>query len=455
MVLSGCANIIPPGGGPRDSLPPRLVKVTPPDSSTGFGAKTITFTFDEFIEDIMLQNPIQNMVISPNYKVFPKLESKLRTLTLKINDTLEPNTTYKIDFGDVIKDVNEKNVLRNFAYIFSTGAVIDSLNLSGNIILAETGGIDTTLIVMLHRNGDDSAVVKESPRYISKLDGKGNFHFSYLPSGTFYLYALKDEGGRRSYTDTTQLFAFADSAIEIKPGATPVTLYAYAAKKEQQTPNVSVANISRGAGARTDDRRLKLFTNLSAGTQDLLTDFIITFEKPLRNIDTTRMQLSTDSSFTPAVASWQLDSLKKKLTLNTTWKENTRYNLIVDRDFAEDSAGRKLLKTDTLNFTTKKQSDYGAMKLSFINLDLSPNPVLLLSQNNQVMKSFPLTSTEFYQPTLLPGEYELSVLFDKNKNGHWDPGQFFGTKKQPELVKPLNKKITIRPGFENEFEIRL
>ena len=150
-----------------------------------------------------------------------------------------------------------------------------------------------------------------------------------------------------------------------------------------------------------------------------------------------------------------MDSLKKKLALNTTWKENTLYNLILDKDFAEDSLGRKLLKTDTISFTTKKQADYGSLKITFLNIDLSTNPVLQISQAGRVIKTFPLTTPEIYQQLFNPGDYELSILYDKNKNGHWDPGQFFGVKRQPELVRPLNKKITIRSNWDNEFEITL
>jgi hypothetical protein len=116
--------------------------------------------------------------------------------------------------------------------------------------------------------------------------------------------------------------------------------------------------------------------------QDLLGDFNLIFERPLRNIDTTKLQVSTDSTFNPVFSHWEIDSLKKRLTLKTTWKENTLYNLILDKDFAEDTTGRKLLKTDTLNFTTRKQADYGSLKLSFTNIDLSKNPVLQVSEWN-------------------------------------------------------------------------
>jgi len=452
VVLSGCANIIPPTGGPRDSLPPMLLKVTPPDSSKGFNTKTITFTFDEYIDQP--QDIFRNLIISPTPIISPVVESKLRTLTVKIKDTLEPNTTYYYNFGDAIKDINEGNVLRNFTYIFTTGNTIDSLQLGGKVILAETGGVDTTLIVMLHRSGEDSAVINERPRYITKLDGKGNFLFRYLPEGKYYLYAIKDESGARRYSDKS-FFAFADSAVQIKPGASSVTLYAFIESPQQ--PGSATINFTgnKGPGTRPEDRRLRFSTNISGNTQDLLSELTLSFDQPLRNIDTTKLQLSTDSTFIPASGSWQIDSLKKKLTLKTSWKENTLYNLILDKEFAEDTLGKKLLKTDTLHFTTKKQSDYGSLKVSFTNIDLSQNPVLQFSQNNQVVKTFTLASNEIYQSLFNPGDYDLSILFDKNKNGKWDPGQFFGARRQPELVRPLNKKITVRANWDNEYEITL
>ena len=447
VLNSGCANIIPPTGGPRDSLPPILLKVTPPDSSKGFDTKTITFTFDEFIDQP--QDIFRNLIVSPLPDTLPVIEAKLRTLTVKIKEALEPNTTYYYNFGDAIKDINEGNVLRNLSYIFTTGNTLDTMQLSGNVVLAETGGVDSTLIVTLYKSGVDSAIMKERARYMTRLDGRGRFRFLYLPQGTYYIYVMKET---KTYSDK-ELFAFADSAIDIKPGAAPVTLYAYTETKEQAAaPTVNFSG-NRGAGARPDDRRLRFTSSLSGNVQDLLTDFMLNFDRPLRNIDTSKLQLSTDSTFSPAQGSWEIDSLKKKLSLKTTWKENTLYNLILDKEFAEDSLGRKLLKTDTVSFTTKKQTDYGSLKMNFLNIDLSKNPVLQISQGNQVIKTFPLTRSEIYQQLFPPGDFELSILYDNNKNGRWDPGQFFGLKRQPELVRPLNKKITIRANWDNEFEI--
>jgi len=439
--------MIPPTGGDRDSLPPLLLKVSPSDSSKNFNARKITFTFDEFIEQP--QDIFKNLLISPTPSVTPGVESKLRTLIVTIKDTLEPNTTYYYNFGDAIKDVNEGNVLHNFSYIFTTGATLDTLQLSGKVLLAETGGIDSTLFVMLYKSGMDSAVIKDRPRYIARVDGKGNFRFLYLPSGTFYIYVMDD---KKLYSEQS-LFGFSDSAVEVKPNSSPVTIFAFVEEKHQ--PPSSTISLTPGnrPGAKTDERRLR-FTS-SGNMQDLLGDYYLNFERPLRNLDTTKLQVSTDSTFNPVSSNWEIDSLNKKLTLKMNWKEDTRYNLILDKDFAEDSSGRKLLKTDTLNFTTRKQADYGSLKISFTNIDLSKNPVLQFSQNGTVLNTFPLSAAELNQPLFNPGEYELSILYDENKNGRWDPGKFFEERKQPELVKPLNKKITVRSNWDNEFEIKL
>ena len=138
-----------------------------------------------------------------------------------------------------------------------------------------------------------------------------------------------------------------------------------------------------------------------------------------------------------------------------TWKENTVYHIILNKDFAEDSSGKKLLKTDTLSFITKKLSDYGSLLLKFRNLDLTKNPVLLFVTNDFIYKSFPLSSSSFSQELFLPGEYELRILYDENKNGKWDPGEFFGKHKQPEIVKPVDRKISVKPAWKNEVEIAL
>ena len=114
-----------------------------------------------------------------------------------------------------------------------------------------------------------------------------------------------------------------------------------------------------------------------------------------------------------------------------------------------------MLKTDTLKFKTKKITDYGTVRIRFKNFDPSVNPVLLFIQNDNVVKSFPLSGVELNQSIFPPGEYQLRLLYDRNKNGKWDPGQFFGKHIQPELVKTVSRKVTIKSNWDNEFDIAL
>ena len=177
---------------------------------------------------------------------------------------------------------------------------------------------------------------------------------------------------------------------------------------------------------------------------------------PLKLFDTSKIHLYTDSTFIPVTGySFAKDSTNKKVQLITPWKEATLYHLILDKDFAEDTLGKKLLKTDTLNFITNKTADYGSLKLKLHGLDLSKNPVLQFVSNNTLVRSFPLTSEDFSQGLFLPGEYELRILFDENKNGKWDTGEFFDKHRQPEIVKPISRQINIKKSWQNEFDIIL
>src|SRR6202042_513516 len=80
---SGCANILPPTGGPRDSLPPVMISAVPRDFSLNFKTNQIIFTFDEYVNVDKIQ---ENLIISPTPKINPIVTNKLRTVTVKLKD---------------------------------------------------------------------------------------------------------------------------------------------------------------------------------------------------------------------------------------------------------------------------------------------------------------------------------------------------------------------------------
>jgi hypothetical protein len=451
LSTTGCANIIPPMGGPRDSLAPVLLKVVPGAAATGFNAKKIDFYFDEYIE---VQDPFTNVLVSPLPANSPVVDSRLRDLSVRLKDTLLPNTTYTIDFGNAIKDFTEGNVVKGLRYIFSTGSYIDSLEIKGQVILAESGKTDSTLIAMLHTDSTDSAVMRVRPAYISRLDKNGRFHFRNLPSKKFYLYALKDEGGSRRYSGGAQLFAFADEPVFSKYSADSTTLFAFVAKPETGlTPGI---NIPAPKEKPDTDKRLKFQTNLQNSQQDLLENFKFTFEKPLRRFDTAGVKLFIDSSFTPVDSlRFREDSTHTIWELISPWKEGATYHLILQKGAAEDSAGKQWQKTDTIQFKAKLRTDYGKLKIRLKGLDLQRSPVLLFMQGDRIFKAVAMNNQMMEDDLFPPGEYPVRILYDENKNGKWDTGQFFGQKRQPEKVQPLEKKITVKSNWSNDYEINI
>lgn len=453
---TGCANIIPPSGGPKDTLAPVLQQARPADSTRKFTGDRIVLTFDEYVQ---LDNPTENLIVSPTPKVAPQIESKLRTVTVRIKDTLQPNTTYSINFGNAIKDINENNVLKNFVYVFSTGNTIDSLQVSGKVIIAETGKTDSTLIVGLYTNFGDSAVVKEKPRYITRVNRDGTFTFHNLPTNNYAIFAMKDEGSSKKYISRNQLFAFSDSTVRSSLTPAPVTLYAFVAKEEErpQSKPKPAAPKAQPSKNTANDRRLRITNSLTGGEQDLLGNLEIEFKTgPYKYFDSTKVHFTTDAYQPIKGYHFVRDTSNEKITLVYQWTPDTHYKLILDSTFAEDTVGRRLLRTDTIAIHSKKESDYASVRLRFMNLDLSENPVLQFIQSDKVVKSYVFTSREFSSKLFLPGEYELRILLDKNKNGIWDTGEYFAHPRiQPERVIPVPRKVNIKVNWENEIDITL
>jgi uncharacterized protein (DUF2141 family) len=443
---SGCAQIGMPLGGPRDSLAPVLINSTPPNKMLNFKGNRITFTFDEYVH---LQDLQKNLIVAPVPKIIPNINSKLKTVTIKIRDTLQANTTYSFQFGNSIQDINENNPVKDFTYVFSTGTYIDSLKFNGNVILAETGKVDSTLLVFLYKNLDDSAVYKEKPRYVARLDSAGKFQFKNLAEGTYHLYALKDESGQKMYNNPSQLFAFADSAVHISDSVNPVELFAYAEEESETT-----ASNQATTNKKNPEKILKYTTSISNGTQDLKTPLKINFQVPLMNFDSSKIRL-TDTLFNVVQsAEILMDTTSKQITVKNNWTEDTYYKLIIEQDFAVDTLGDSLQKADTISFKTKREREYGSIKLNFTNLDKFQHPVLQFVQNNKVVDSFKITSSSLTIKLFNPGEYELRMLDDENDNGTWDPGNYH-LKKQPEKVRAIPKKLSIRADWENESDVIL
>lgn len=454
QALSSCANIIPPSGGPKDTLPPVLIKADPPDSSLQFNANRVTLTFNEYVQvDPQL---MQSIITSPNPVQSPYVESHLTQVSIRIKDTLQPNTTYSINFGNAIKDVDENNPIKNFTYVFSTGKSIANGTLSGRVLMAQTGVPDSTLIVILHKDLNDSAIKKERPLYYTSLDSAGRFHFKYLAYGKYNVFVLPNDYTKK-YDDSTKAFAFLNNPVIIDSNeSAPLSMYAFNQYKPSKEGATNTSNSQPPPKRKSNDttKAINFSTNLQKGEQDLLSSLVISFQKSLQHFDSSKIILS-DTNF-KAINNYVIkaDTSFKNFSIIYPWKENEYFKLIVEKDAFVDSTGKTIAKNDTLKFKTSSESSYGSIRLRFANLDLNKNPVLQFIQNNEVVDSFALTTPEFYRQLFKPGDYSIKILYDSDKNLTWTPGNY-ELKKQPEIVIDIPKKLNIKQNWDNEINIGL
>jgi hypothetical protein len=185
----GCASTGYPGGGPRDEDPPFMVGSTPSENALGFKGDEIRIEFNELVQ---VKDIFQKLMVSPPVNEQPQVTARGRDLLVKFTEELQPNTTYTLDFADAISDNNEGNVLQDFRFSFSTGEIIDSLQISGFLFDAENLAPVANALVMVHKNHADSAFIKQVPIRVTKSNTEGRFTISNLAPGEYRIFALED-----------------------------------------------------------------------------------------------------------------------------------------------------------------------------------------------------------------------------------------------------------------------
>lgn len=210
LVLSSCANIVSPTGGPQDKTPPKVVKSIPKQNETNFNNKVIEIKFDEYI---ILKDINNQLFISPPLEIKPDIKNKGKSLQIELKEELIPNTTYIFNFGDAITDLHEGNPLNNFNLVFSTGNTVDSMSYSGSVIDALTSEPEKEAIVMLYEKKYDSVPFLEKPIYISKTDSKGNFTFNNIKNQPLKIVAINDLNKNLRYNQYVEKIAFETNLV--------------------------------------------------------------------------------------------------------------------------------------------------------------------------------------------------------------------------------------------------
>ena len=449
IQIGGCANIVPPSGGPRDSIPPYAVYAKPKDSSTNIAPKEILISFNEYITTNAIQ---EQLIVSPNIKNNPLVDQRLNMVRIRLSDSLNANTTYSLQFGNALRDVNEGNIAQNFTYVFSTGDYIDTGKLYGKVQIAETGLVDSSLIAVLHPIDNDSAIFKDKPAYYTRINGQGIFEFNFLPSKDFNIYILPNDYNKR-YDDSTKLFAFLNNTVHPTKTNDSIQLYAFEAspkKEKKSASNSSVKNAKKQAPV------LKYSSNLEGNEKDILSSLTLNFETPIRLNDSFKIGITDTNLIKLETAQVMVNKQnKQQVEIEFPWEANTDYKLVLPQKSIQDSLSNFLVKADTIRFKTKPESSYGTAILRVNGFQQFEQPVLLLIQDQKVKFSYPITQNLLRIPLLPPGDYQLKLLMDANQNGRWDTGKFMGKKLQPELVRNLNLILNIRANWDNEMNLIL
>ena len=210
IVVYSCASMGNPDGGPYDEEPPKFVRSTPKPFAINSKEKKVTIEFDEFIK---LEKAAEKVVVSPPQLEQPEIKASGRKVVVGLVDSLKPNTTYTIDFADAIVDNNEGNPLGNYAFTFSTGTTIDTMEVSGTVLGASDLEPVKNIQVGLHSDLSDSAFMKKPFDRVSRTDSRGHFSIRGIAPGKYCIYALMDGNQNYLFDSKTEMIAFSDSII--------------------------------------------------------------------------------------------------------------------------------------------------------------------------------------------------------------------------------------------------
>lgn len=214
VLLAACASIGRPDGGPYDEEPPVFVGSSPAANAINVTDNRVVLEFDE---NIRLENAFEKVVISPPQIEQPQIKYSGKKITVQLEDSLIPNTTYSIDFNDAVVDNNEGNPLENFAFVFSTGSSVDTLGVSGTVLNAADLEPIKGIMVGLHKAGDKEAFTKRAFERVARTDSRGRFTIKGLAPGEYSIYALSDANGNYFFDQKSEAVAFA--AATVSPGA--------------------------------------------------------------------------------------------------------------------------------------------------------------------------------------------------------------------------------------------
>ena len=393
------AQRVTPSGGFLDTIPPVFLRAAPENYSVNFNKEEIRIYFDEYIK---LEKPQQQIIISPPMALKPEitpLGSAQKYIRIRINDTLQKNTTYAVNFGNSVVDNNEGNPLPYFKYVFSTGSYIDSLSISGTVsdaLLKEANPFISVMLYEINEDFSDSLVYKDPPRYITNtLDSLKTFELSNLKEGAYQLIAVLDLNGDYKYNPGKEKIAFLDQHINI-PSDTTYNLVMFKeelAFKAERPKQEGLQKILIGFRGKVNLDSLKFkFLNTPEENFDYRIskvtdkDSLYLWFKP---------QLQTDSLWMQVSSPNRIDTLQTRIT------EEPKDSLIISFEPSGNlDFGKKVFLKSTIPLLEKNDSLIHILNKDSLAVNFTSE---LIPYQNSVLLKFDQNENETYSITALPG----------------------------------------------------
>ncbi|MCK0130928.1 Ig-like domain-containing protein [Flavobacteriaceae bacterium F08102] len=505
LLLIECAKKGRPTGGPKDEDAPIMVMAKPPHYTVNFSKSEIKIYFDEFIK---LDKVTEQLIVSPPLKYQPIIKpigTASKFISIKLLDTLKPNTTYSFNFGESVVDNNEKNVLHNFKYVFSTGPIIDSLKIKGTVSDGYekiTEPYTTIMLYEVNETYSDSIIYKQKPLYAGSTLDSTVWEISNIKAGKYALVALKDRYKNYMYEPRVDKIGFYKEFIDI-PGDTVFNLTLF--KEEGPFRIRRPFEVSKGhaqIGYEGDPKELvidvlnkspnfKAVYDKEEGKDSLnywykgIRDSIVFKFQQGNFVDTVKLSLRTKKVDTLAVFSrngnvlhpsdtlifhssipiskvdstkllirdkdsvlvdFSVELNKRRIAVNFNRKESNAYHIMALPGTFTDFFGAV---NDTINlmYTTKEKRDYGQLEVTISGKDSIPLIVQLLNSKEVVVRTaYANESRRVDFLDVLPDTYSLRVIMDENNNKRWDTGSYLG-KRNPEKVMYFSVENPVKANW--------
>ncbi|NND33581.1 MAG: hypothetical protein HKN76_13405 [Saprospiraceae bacterium] len=492
-----CASKATPPGGPKDETPPAIVQEkSTTNEQTLFKERSFIVTLNEWVK---LEDVQSQVLISPPLERRPEIKIKGKSVVFKFHEdeVLKEGATYTVNFGDAIQDITENNPLKNFSFVFSTGSVIDSLSINGNVIDAYTAEPVEDATVMVYESLEDSIPLQEKPLYATKSDEEGAFEIRNMKAGIFKIVAITDDN-LNYLLDGVERVAFLDTTFHLDTaGTAPINLRMsqplerlYPDRRDTSEWNKAVFTYNRypyGLSIDYADPDQTLFYDLLNNTLsvwyydenrrewplyfstgEVLDTFVLNynapnqkqtkpkelsrlknsgfpsdpfyhcFDRPILSFDTSFIQILEGSTAKKAVNAeiFIIDSLPLCLQFAYQWQPDSTYELILLPGSLTDLYD---LTNDTISqrFPIGNVERFGSIIMKIEGLSNDQSYLIQLGIKDKPEYIFSVDSTTTFERTitkLKPATYDLRIVEDRNRNGRWDPGDLL-LNRQPEVTR--------------------